>query len=183
MNIMTTIILIALGLSLWLLSRERGASRRLRDSLQSAAQTNEALHRKYQQADTLVAELRHQRDESRAFADKCRKLAEDAAKAAPRRPARLSQEDAMPEERIEELLAGTAATGPVRAILAHVSAKVVAACDVATDEPRELMTGPDRTIPPYTSEMRLHDAGKASAYGILLADLQRLTAATTEKPI
>lgn len=46
----------------------------------------------------------------------------------------------------------------------------------ATDRPREAMTDRDRTIEGYTAEMRLHDAGGASALAEALAEIQELTA-------
>lgn len=97
------------------------------------------------------------------------------------RMARLRLEGGMPEEDIEHILQGTFELPIIRATLAHVSAKIIVASDIATDAPREQVTTADRVIPSYTSEMRLHDAGRASAFAELLADLQGLTAAKAEE--
>lgn len=92
------------------------------------------------------------------------------------RPARITIEGAMEEEQVKRALAGTHGTPAVKAILALVSHRMVAACDTATDEPRETQILPDRVIVGYTSENRLHDAGRASALGDLVRELQAFTA-------
>lgn len=89
------------------------------------------------------------------------------------RPARFKVDGGMPEEQIATHLAGTAETPIVRAIMAHLDARIVAQSDVATDAPRDPMPG----VPAYTAEMRLHDAGGAHHLADLKARLQELTAA------
>lgn len=95
--------------------------------------------------------------------------------ALPSRPARFSLEAALPEESIAELLAGTAALPTMRAVFAHVSAEIVRLSDRSTDEPRDTVVLPDRIIPGYGADQRLHDAGGASHLAALLAKLQDLT--------
>ena len=95
--------------------------------------------------------------------------------ALPARPARFSLEAALPEESIAELLAGTDGLPTMRAVFAHVSAEIVRLSDRSTDEPRDTVVLPDRIIPGYSADQRLHDAGGASHLAALLAKLQDLT--------
>lgn len=98
------------------------------------------------------------------------------------RPARLKLEDEMPPEQLAELLRGTAGLPAVRAVLALVKTQLVELSDRATDAPRETIALPDRTLAPYTAEMRLHDAGGAAHLAELLSRLQDLTAAREPAP-
>jgi hypothetical protein len=91
------------------------------------------------------------------------------------RPARFKLDAAMSEEEIERTLRGAYGSPIVKAIVAHVGAKIVTISDLATDVPREMIVSSDRVIPPYTGEMRLHDSGRASGHAELLSDIQRLT--------
>lgn len=100
------------------------------------------------------------------------------------RPARFKLDAVMSEEEIERTLRGAHGSPIVKAIVAHVGAKIVTTSDAATDVPREMIVSADRVIPPYTGEMRLHDSGRASGFAELLSDLQQLTEdadATEEK--
>lgn len=124
-----------------------------------------ALERSYSARGELMNEHRDALDELR-----------ELRKYAPR-AARFQLAGGMSEEQIERALRGTNGSPIVKAIEAHVSAKIVAASDIATDAPREMIASAERVIPPYTSEMRLHDAGRASAFAEILADLQERTAA------
>lgn len=107
-------------------------------------------------------------------------LAELNKKASPR-VARFRLDGGMTEEEIRRTLRGTKDSPIVKAIEAHLGASIVRDSDAATGEPRELIVTPERTLAPYTAEMRLHDAGKASALAALLAELQELTAEGDEE--
>lgn len=93
------------------------------------------------------------------------------------RAARFKLEGGMSADEIATALVGTHDTGAVKAIIAHVSRKIVTSADRATDAPAALIVTGDRAIEPYTAENRLHDSGRASAFAETLADLQELTAA------
>lgn len=102
-----------------------------------------------------------------------------------RKPARFMLEGGMTDGEIERALAGAEGSPIVRAIMAHIGAKLVRKADDATDAPREMITTAERVIEGYTAEMRLHDAGGASHLAELLGELQALTAAKAaeeEKP-
>lgn len=96
---------------------------------------------------------------------------------APQLPARLRLEQSLSSELIEQFLAGTDQIAPVRAVLAHVAAKLVAATDEATGRPQVMLRYPDRTVAPYTAEDRLYDSGRAGGLAELLSELQAMTAA------
>jgi hypothetical protein len=98
----------------------------------------------------------------------------------PPRPARFALEGGMSEEMIGQLLRGTEKLPQVRAIVALLSAEIVLLSDRATDAPREAVQLPDRTIAPYTEQMRLHDAGGASHVARILARVQELAVARDE---
>lgn len=91
------------------------------------------------------------------------------------KPARL-QRDGMPQETIAQLLAGTSGIPAIKAVMALVESRIVAASDRATDRPQPLLVTPERTILPYTAEDRLYDSGRASAYAELSAELETMTA-------
>ena len=98
-----------------------------------------------------------------------------------RLPARLRLEQALSPELIEQYLAGTDQTAPVRAVLAHVAAKLVLATDEATGRPQVMLRFPDRTVAPYTTDDRMYDSGRAGGLAELLGELQAMTAAKEEQ--
>lgn len=153
----------------------RDSEHNLRQDLQQRfAELKERHHDFRREHDDDLRRLENQWDEREAAL---------RAELAPKpRPARLKLEDEMPPEQIAELLRGTAGLPAVRAILALVKTQLVERCDLATDAPRETIALPDRTLAPYTPEMRLHDAGGAAHLAELLARLQELTAAKEPVP-
>ena len=81
-------------------------------------------------------------------------------------PCHIRLADAMSEEQIAQALAGTAESGTVKAIVSHVSTRMVRQLDAATDRPSA----------GFTADQRLHESGGASTLAELLRDLQGLTA-------
>lgn len=100
----------------------------------------------------------------------------------PPRPARITLKDAMSEELMLSILRGTEKLPLIRAVEALLMHAVVKLSDISTDVPRETIQLPDRTIAPYTAEMRLHDGGGAYHVADLLSRLQELTLAREEEP-
>lgn len=97
-----------------------------------------------------------------------------------RRPAKMVSTGLMDEASIAEALRGTAPTATVRAIEALLTQRLIDLSDIATDRPRSTLQLPDKTIPGYTMEERLHDAGGAAHMADILARLQELTKAKEE---
>lgn len=138
------------------------------------------------QRDAAVDEAKHRKEMHKQAEVQVSDLLRLLAKQSPSRPARFKLEDAMPEDQIERHLGGTADSAVVKAIVAAIGTRIVRLSDQATDAPRETITQGERVIAGYTGEMRLHDAGGASALAELLRSLQTLTAhadeESTEKP-
>lgn len=93
----------------------------------------------------------------------------------PKRPARFALHGGMTEDAIAEQLHGTEKMPMMLAVVAHISAEIVRLADVSTDAPRDPVVLPDRIIPGYSAEQRLHDAGGASHLAELLEKLQELS--------
>ncbi len=89
-----------------------------------------------------------------------------SAKRARTGPCHIRLADAMTEEQIAQVLAGTAESGAVKAILSHVSTKMVRQLDAATDRPSAVVT----------SEVRVYESGGGAVLAELLRELQGLTA-------
>ncbi len=119
------------------------------------------------------------RFELRILATELKLAREELHQKAPR-PARFKLEAALGPEAIALHLAGTDHQPAIKAIMAHVGAKVVEASDRATDEPRETVSEGGRIIMGYSEEKRLYDSGRASAFAEILTDLQALTAMVEE---
>lgn len=92
-----------------------------------------------------------------------------------RPPARIAIAAEMTDAQIEDRLAGTHTTEPVKAILAKIGGRVIELADRSTDAPRGERQTRDGTIPAFTGEDRLHVAGGAAALAELLGELQALT--------
>lgn len=95
-----------------------------------------------------------------------------------RKPAHITLAGGMSELAIAEQLRGTESTPTVKAICAHLSAKIVLLSDRATDAPRTVCQVKGETIAGYSAEERLHDAGGASYLAEALGEIQDLTKAT-----
>jgi hypothetical protein len=187
-TIIIALLLLALATFAWHLERARADRDKAREAcaksnletglLRDRVRQHEDLiritHEDYTKAADELANLRESYEGAREL------LAQTRQRTKPR-PARIVEPEGMDEDRVAEILAGTAATTPVMAITALLSRHVVATCDRATDEPREQIADGTRTLAPYTPEMRLHDAGKAYAFAQALAEIQELTAAREEK--
>jgi hypothetical protein len=104
----------------------------------------------------------------------------EMAKNSPKQ-ARLAVDGGMTAESISEALAGTLETPIMKAVLSVVNQKVVELCDRATDAPRQQIVLPDRIIPGYGSEERMHDAGGAAHTAAVLEMLQDLSRPKDEK--
>jgi hypothetical protein len=167
-----------LGAQAWEWRCERdGAKFELSQARESAALAKENEEMEEARADGLLEQkmvLQAQLEGARAAV-----AASESALAEAQRPrvARIKLEDAMDPELIAQTLAGTHSTGAVKAILAHLGAKLVEKSDLATDRPRDQVREPDRIIEGFSAEQRTHAAGEASGIAEVLGELQQLTAA------
>jgi hypothetical protein len=166
------------GAYAWAWRCERAAAKfELSQAKESAAIAKENEEMEEARADGL---LNHKlRLEAQLEGARAAVAASEAALAEAQRPraARIKLEDAMDPEKIAQTLAGTHGTGAVKAILAHLSAKLVEKSDLSTERPREQVREPDRIIEGFSAEQRTHAAGEASGIAEVLGELQELTAA------
>jgi hypothetical protein len=91
------------------------------------------------------------------------------------RPARMIVEGGMSRAELEEVLAGTESNPVTKALRAILNERIVELSDKCTDPPRERAETSGGTIPGYTAEERLYDAGRCAAVAELLEMLQDLS--------
>lgn len=92
-------------------------------------------------------------------------------------PARITIEPAMADQAIDDALAGTDKTEPVKAIVAMMSSAIVSLSDRATDAPRPTLETRDGIIVGFSENERLHVAGQVSGIAEMLREIQQRTKA------